>query len=168
MRKLFINAIVAACVLASTVGGLPDPTAASFPSDDKAFAHVLNRLAFGPRPDDMARLKRIGIQRYIEEQLYPERIADESVNSRLAVLTTIGLTEDQIVTRYETPQLRAHRERRRKGLEREASAAPPPQETAPENPRPNMPPEMMQRANQLVVELSEQKLLRAVYSERQL
>jgi uncharacterized protein (DUF1800 family) len=160
MRKLFINAIVAACVLASIVGRLPDSTAASFPSDDKAFAHVLNRVAFGPRRDDMARLKQIGLQRYIEEQLHPERIADEGVNGRLAGLATIGLSEDEIVARYEIPQLQARRERRREAAQGS------PQEQ--ENPRPNMPPEMMQRANQLVVELSEQKLLRAIYSERQL
>jgi uncharacterized protein (DUF1800 family) len=160
MRKLFINAVVAACVLASTVGRFPDSTAASFPSDDKAFAHVLNRVAFGPRRDDMARLRQIGLQRYIEEQLHPERIADESVNGRLAVLATIGLSEDEIVARYEIPQLQARRERRREAAQGS------PQEQ--ENPRPNMPPEMMQRANQLVVELSEQKLLRAIYSERQL
>ena len=168
MRKLFINAIVAACVLASTVGRLPDSSAASFPSDDKAFAHVLNRVAFGPRRDDMARLRQIGLQRYIEEQLHPERIADESVNGRLAVLETIGLSEDEIVARYEIPQLQARRERRRQELERETSAERPPRGTAPDDPRPNLPPEMMQRANQLVVELSEQKLLRAIYSERQL
>src|SRR4029450_9677700 len=160
MRKLFINAVAAACVLASTVGRFPDSTAASFPSDDKAFAHVLNRVAFGPRRDDMARLRQIGLQRYIEEQLHPERIADESVNGRLAVLATIGLSEDEIVARYEIPQLQARRERRREAAQGS------PQEQ--ENPRPNMPPEMMQRANQLVVELSEQKLLRAIYSERQL
>ena len=141
-------------------GRLPDSTAASFPSDDKAFAHVLNRVAFGPRRDDMARLKQIGLQRYIEEQLHPERIADEGVNGRLAGLATIGLSEDEIVARYEIPQLQARRERRREAAQGS------PQEQ--ENPRPNMPPEMMQRANQLVVELSEQKLLRAIYSERQL
>src|SRR4029453_18275790 len=168
MRKLFINAVAAACVLASTVGRFPDSTAASFPSDDKAFPHVLNRGAFGPRRDDMARLRQIGLQRYIEEQLHPERIADESVNGRLAVLETIGVSEDEIVARYEIPQLQARRERRHQELEREASARRPPRGTAPDNPRPNMPPEMMQRANQLVVELSEQKLLRAIYSERQL
>jgi uncharacterized protein (DUF1800 family) len=160
MRKLFINAVAAACVLASTVGRFPDSTAASFPSDDKAFAHVLNRVAFGPRRDDMARLRKIGLQRYIEEQLHPERIADERVNGRLAALPTIGLSEDEIVARYEIPQLQARRERRREAAQGS------PQEQ--ENPRPSMPPEMMQRANQLVVELSEQKLLRAIYSERQL
>jgi uncharacterized protein (DUF1800 family) len=160
MRKLFINAIVAAFVLTSTVGTFPDSSAASFPSDDKAFAHVLNRMAFGPTRNDMARLAQIGLQRYIEEQLHPERITDESINGRLAVLATIGLSEDEIVARYEIPQLQARRQRRRE------AALGSPQEQ--DNARPNMPPEMMQRANQLVLELSEQKLLRAIYSERQL
>jgi uncharacterized protein (DUF1800 family) len=168
MRKFLVNATVAACFLASTAAGLPGSTTASFPRDDKAFAHVLNRIAFGPRHDDMARLRQIGLQRYIEEQLHPERIADEGVNGRLTSLATIRLSEDEIVARYEIPQLRARRERRREEMEREGSAERSPSGAAQENLRPNVPPEMMQRANQLVLELSEQKLLRAVYSERQL
>src|SRR5690349_21084811 len=32
--------------------------------------HVLNRLAFGPRPGDVERVQRIGVQQYIDEQLH--------------------------------------------------------------------------------------------------
>ena len=38
-------------------------------------AHVLNRLAFGPRPGDIARVEAVGVDRYIEAQLDPESIA---------------------------------------------------------------------------------------------
>ncbi len=40
--------------------------------------HALNRLAFGARPGEVERVLRIGVDRWIEQQLHPERIADRS------------------------------------------------------------------------------------------
>jgi len=37
--------------------------------------HVLNRLGFGPRPGDFERVRAIGPERYVQEQLHPESIA---------------------------------------------------------------------------------------------
>ena len=44
---------------------------ATFPTDDRAIVHVLGRTAFGPRPGDVERVRTMGIQRYIDEQLHP-------------------------------------------------------------------------------------------------
>jgi len=53
--------------------------------------HVLNRLAFGPRPDDVERVQRIGVQQYIDEQLHPESIPmPPALNARLDALETVG------------------------------------------------------------------------------
>jgi uncharacterized protein (DUF1800 family) len=53
--------------------------AASPPLDqDAQIVHALNRLSFGPRPGDIERVKGIGIQKYIEEQLNPESMNIES------------------------------------------------------------------------------------------
>ena len=40
----------------------------------QTIVHVLNRIAFGPRPGDVERVQALGLQRYIDEQLHPERI----------------------------------------------------------------------------------------------
>ncbi|MFZ0678118.1 DUF1800 family protein, partial [Candidatus Binatus sp.] len=37
--------------------------------------HVLNRLAFGPRPGDFEHVSATGPERYVQEQLHPESIA---------------------------------------------------------------------------------------------
>lgn len=37
-------------------------------------AHVLNRLAFGPRPGDVDRVLAMGVDRWIEQQLQPDRL----------------------------------------------------------------------------------------------
>ena len=41
-----------------------------------AISHVLNRLTFGPRPGDYARVTATGVEAFIEEQLAPERLSD--------------------------------------------------------------------------------------------
>ena len=38
--------------------------------------HVLNRLGYGWRPGDLDRVRTMGVERYIEEQLSPESIGD--------------------------------------------------------------------------------------------
>ncbi|HUF26399.1 MAG TPA: DUF1800 domain-containing protein [Gemmatimonadaceae bacterium] len=43
---------------------------------DQQVAHVLNRLAYGARPGDAERVRAIGVDRWIERQLAPERIDD--------------------------------------------------------------------------------------------
>ena len=156
MSKLILTTALAAGLALTNVGRPLHPAAASFPSDDKTIVHVLNRIGFGPRPGDIAKVREIGLQRYIEQQLRPERIPDEGMAARLAGLTTTGMSLGEMVTRFEIPQLEARRERRREAADGRDQERPP--QPSPE----------MQRGNRPIVELSEQKLLRAIYSERQL
>ena len=133
-------------------------SAATFPKDDLAIVHVLSRTGFGPRPGDVEKVRALGIQRYIDEQLRPERIPDAAVTARLSGLTTIGLSSRQIAEQYEMPQLEARRQKKQDAKNNDAAAGDGKQPPDP----------VQQRANTVMVELSEQKLLRAVYSERQL
>jgi len=130
---------------------------AAVPNGDQAIVHVLNRVAFGPRPGDVDRVRSIGLERYIDEQLRPERLPDPSMNGRLRGLTTIGLSAGEIAERYERPAMEARRERRQKAMDAEP---------APEGRKERDP--MRRQANIVVAELAEQKVLRAVYSDRQL
>jgi len=163
-------AIAAALVLAGTgwLGRSPaGAAAAALPNDDKTILHVLNRIAFGPRPGDVERVKALGLQRYIDEQLRPERIADTSMPARLSALATLGLSNREIAQTYELPQLQA-----RQGKKRAAAQAgdntPAPTDKLAKVDNVKMPDPLQQKANRVVIELSEQKILRAVYSERQL
>ena len=40
---------------------------------------LLNRLAYGPRPGDVARVARMGVAAYVEEQLAPDALAEHSL-----------------------------------------------------------------------------------------
>ena len=65
---------------------------ADAPMDAQAQAqHVLNRLAFGPRPGDVERVTRMGVRRWVEEQLHPETIPlPPDLTARLAQLDTVN------------------------------------------------------------------------------
>jgi uncharacterized protein (DUF1800 family) len=122
---------------------------------DKTIVHVLNRIAFGPRPGDVERVRAIGIDRYIDQQLHPQRVADPGMAARLSDLASIGMSSREIAREYELPQLQARRERKQNAQADPAGA-------------PTKPDPLRQKANGVIVELAEQKVLRAIYSERQL
>ena len=69
----------------------PAPAAApaATPSAARAEAlHLLNRLAYGPTAGELERVMTIGAERWIDEQLHPERIAlPDALGRPLATLT---------------------------------------------------------------------------------
>jgi len=52
--------------------------------DARRANHVLNRLTFGPRPGDVDRIRAMGIDPWIDQQLHPDSIDDSSLDARLA------------------------------------------------------------------------------------
>jgi uncharacterized protein (DUF1800 family) len=135
--------------------------------DDRTIIHVLNRLGFGPSPGDVERVRRMGLEAYIDQQLHPERIADASMTTRLERFGTLTMSTRQLANEYFLPAQMERRERQRQA----AAAADPSMAGEPPQPRdmrtPAQTPAIRGERN-VLVELSQQKVLRAVYSERQL
>src|SRR5271154_2105414 len=52
-------------------------------SDQKRALHALNRLTFGPRPGDVQHVMAIGVDKWIDLQLHPEKIDDSALDARL-------------------------------------------------------------------------------------
>jgi uncharacterized protein (DUF1800 family) len=152
MRRFFVT-LVGALALVS----IRPSEAARMPDDDKAIVHVMNRIGYGPRPGDVERVRAIGLQRYIDEQLHPERVADGAMPARLAALTSVTMSSREIAERYELPTIEVRQERKQNAADAATNPSDPP-----------MIDPVQQKANSLVLELSEQKMLRAVYSDRQL
>jgi uncharacterized protein (DUF1800 family) len=68
--------------------------------------HVLNRLAFGPRPGDIEAVQRMGIDAYIHAQLNAEAIPiPERLVKQLDALSTLHLTPVELFVRYGRPFL---------------------------------------------------------------
>ncbi|HEX4231873.1 MAG TPA: DUF1800 domain-containing protein [Bryobacteraceae bacterium] len=75
-------------------------------STDEQFHHALDRLTFGPRPGDLDRLRAIGLDRFIDEELHPERVPENPLlEERLAPLETLRMSARDIYVHYPPPQL---------------------------------------------------------------
>jgi len=134
-----------------------------------ALAHVLDRVTFGARPGDIARVKQIGVTKYIDLQLHPERIDDRALEARLDEFETLDLSTREIAERYAIPAQQARRALKRQQVAQGGGTPPDPRSRVnPQGPEPGARPEELRNERQVLVELTEQKLLRAVYSDRQL
>ena len=68
---------------------------------DEQIVHVLNRLTFGPRPGDIDEVRRIGLEKWIDLQIHPDRIAENALlNDKLKPFETLRLTTPQIIASY--------------------------------------------------------------------
>jgi uncharacterized protein (DUF1800 family) len=127
--------------------GAPVVAVADQPSDQQVL-HILNRMAFGPTPADVAHVQAIGIDRYIDEQLHPQTIAESpELTARLAALDTLKLTPAQLIAEY-GPIFPAMN----------GGVKPTPEEQKARR----------QRANIILQQAQEARVWRALYSRRQL
>ena len=182
-------------------------------TEDQRILHVLNRLGFGARPGDVERVKAMGLDNYINEQLNPDKISDSVAENKLADLTTLNMTTAELYGKFPEPgqllrQLQARgmlpenlaeaRENRVKGGANAASTKPgempkdesmsgPEKKTdAPKNNQAQPPANPadnekyreaiqkyyrengLEQPRRIIAELQASRILRAVYSERQL
>jgi uncharacterized protein (DUF1800 family) len=116
------------------------------PATDRQIIHVLDRLAFGPTRDDVAHVRAVGVDHYIAEQLDPAAIPENpELIERLAALDTLKLNPVQLFVEYGPP-------RAANGVQ----------------PTPEERKARREKAKIIVQQATEARLLRALYSRRQL
>ena len=105
MKRFGFALSVLALVLAA--GSLPGAATGRFDhklSKDKQALHVLNRLTFGPRPGDVDRVRGMGVEKWIKQQLQPQLIAENPlVDARLKPLASLPLATWQIYETFQPP-----------------------------------------------------------------
>ena len=217
LKKLIATLSMAALFAGTMTAGLSAQNmkrreAKSVPrlSEDQRILHVLNRLGFGARPGDVERVKAIGVDKYIEQQLFPDRIDDVASEAKLQNLETLRMTTAELYEKYPQPNQLLQQLQRRNALPADLAVARdnrtranepnqaktgetmPGEMQAPANttlPRPNVPVNETNAANNpeyrravmeyykennlrpaqfLTGELQMSRILRAVYSQRQL
>jgi len=77
---------------------------------DEAILHALNRLAYGPRPGDIERIKQIGLAKWIDQQLNPNSINDAALEARLEIYPTLKMRTAQLLAEYPNPKQAAKQE----------------------------------------------------------
>ncbi|MFN2529751.1 MAG: DUF1800 domain-containing protein [Pyrinomonadaceae bacterium] len=172
-------------------------------TDEQRIVHVLNRLGFGARPGDVARVEAMGVDNYINQQLNPQTIPDTVAENKIKDLASLNMTTAELYEKYPQPgqllrQLQARgalppdlaeaRDNRVKGESKTVE----PSETTPDagnmkkdaapaeqgNPLNNQKyrevirdyymQNGLQQPQRITSELQAARILRAVYSERQL
>jgi uncharacterized protein (DUF1800 family) len=139
--------------------------------------HALNRLGYGPRPGDLERVEKMGLQRYLQEQLHPETIDDSELQADLAKFDTLTMGETQLFKTLRDEE-EAQKQRRREQAEAEKKSESGTNVTASGSSTNEMqrPPAANRRARGdpprrsylAVAELQNAKIISAVESRRQL
>jgi uncharacterized protein (DUF1800 family) len=73
-------------------------------SADEAILHALNRLAYGPRPGDVERVRQMGLAKWIDQQLNPNSIDDKAVEARLETYPTLRMSSATLLAQYPQPK----------------------------------------------------------------
>lgn len=125
------------------------PVAREQTADQQAL-HALNRAAFGPRPGDVQKVRAMGVDAWIDQQLHPERIDDSEFERFLTSYKSFSYRQADLVRQY------AELQRDRRDARKDSSAD-----------------SMMlrkeaQQLRSVVGELQSSRVARAVASERQL
>ena len=75
-------------------------------SKDDQVLHALDRLTFGPRPGDVEAVRKMGLKKWIDLQLHPERIKENpELDKKLAPLESLRMSQTEVVAAYPPPQL---------------------------------------------------------------
>jgi uncharacterized protein (DUF1800 family) len=94
-RKLTGLTAIAAILLTSAVvyAKKQKPPA---PNEHQRAEHALDRLTFGPRPGDVDAVTAMGVDKWIDQQLHPERIDDAAMQARLTGYRTLQMSTRQM------------------------------------------------------------------------
>jgi len=147
-------------------------------NEQQRILHVLNRLGFGARPGDVERVKAMGLENYINQQLNPEKISDTVAENKLKDLSTLNMSTSELYAKFPQPG-QLLRQLQARGMLPEGIQMPDNQQNPPAgNPRDNEKYRKviedyyrengLQRPQRIIAELQASRILRAVYSERQL
>ncbi len=74
-------------------------------TEEQKIAHLLDRLTFGARPGDIEGVKKLGWEKYVNNQLHPERISDQALEQKLKSIESIHLSDSALAKNYPPPQV---------------------------------------------------------------
>jgi uncharacterized protein (DUF1800 family) len=153
-RRLLCTVAAASVVLVVPVAAGTGRDAAP---DTATIVHVLNRITFGPRPGDVERVSKIGLDAYVDEQLHPDRIDDAALEARLAAFDTLTMSSAELAERYFEPAMAARRAAKQASPAKDDSSDRTPAER-----------QALAAPRTVLSELTQARMLRATMSERQL
>src|SRR6476660_609304 len=79
---------------------------------DQQIIQALSRLTFGPRPGDVLKVRAMGLDKWIDQQLHPEKIDDRANEQFVANYGILNQDQNDLLKQYAEEQ-RAKREVKR-------------------------------------------------------
>jgi uncharacterized protein (DUF1800 family) len=144
-------------------------------TEDEAIMHAMNRLAYGPRPGDVEYVRKLGLEKWIEQQLQPDSIDDSALDKRLQRYPTVAMSSKKLLEEFPNADQAAKKlgitkeqyEDQQKAKREDALAQV--IVTGNENlDKAQQQLAKLQGPNRILAELSMAKVDRAIYSNRQL
>jgi len=87
------------------LGKKTDKSATPQMDQRKQAAHILNRLTFGLRPGDVNQVMAIGIDKWLDQQLHPDKIDDSALDVRLSPFRTLRMNTREMVENFPSEQM---------------------------------------------------------------
>jgi uncharacterized protein (DUF1800 family) len=180
LARIFALFSLYSLVVPTTVLGYGPPAAGKSLTEDQKILHVLNRLGFGARPGDLEKVKKIGLDKYIDQQLNPSAIDDSVAEAKVKGLDVVNMSTAEIFAKYPNPgallrQLEGGRQAQANANTDKTNAQQDPDQMTDQQRRERQ--QKLQQlyreynlrpAGQLLPQIVANRVLRAVYSERQL
>jgi len=94
-----------ACAVPQLLARKKDKVSSPGTNQQKRAVQALNRLTFGPRPGEVQQVMAMGVDRWIDLQLHPEKIPDGAVESRLAAFPTLHMSSKEIAEEFPDNQM---------------------------------------------------------------
>jgi uncharacterized protein (DUF1800 family) len=132
---------------------------------DEQVQQVLNRLTFGARSDDAAKVRAMGVDRWIDAQLHPERIPDARIDSLMTKYAVYSMSTSDVIRDYGVVQQLQRQVKKEAGADTSMDKRDARREVLAKDPKTA---QVVRQTAQFVGEIQSAKLARAVNSERQL
>ncbi len=102
---LFLVCLSLACAVPQLLAKKKDKATDAGPNEQKRAVQALNRLTFGPRPGDVQQVMAMGVDRWIDLQLHPDKIPNSAVESLLAPFRTLHMSSTEIAEEFPDNQM---------------------------------------------------------------
>nr|MBA3601554.1 DUF1800 family protein [Acidobacteriota bacterium] len=97
---LMLTAMFSPIFTVGATAQMMQKTSAKQLTEDQKILHVLNRLGFGAREGDVERVKAIGINKYIEQQLNASSINDQTAEAKVKNLDVLKMSNEELFAKY--------------------------------------------------------------------
>jgi uncharacterized protein (DUF1800 family) len=74
-------------------------------NQQKRALHALDRMTFGPRPGDVQAVTAMGVDKWIDLQLHPEKIDNAALDARLTPYRTLHMSAREMAMNFPPPQV---------------------------------------------------------------